>query len=201
MQTAHGARDHNKAHLLSRLCLHSSSPTMHHFTTICLALALACCLRGATATVQLRVTVDCPRTRTITGMAENPKVWESFDDNLNDVIVNDCNVRNPGLFFASTVSAESATTFLFYVAQAKNFRAFRKCVNQNSLMVKRCTLVAVCRTDKDDCEAPTTTVTTTATTTVTTTTSTTSTTTTTTTTTSATATADAVAPTTSCVKP
>eukprot|EP00049_Salpingoeca_infusionum_P026900 m.28810 g.28810 ORF g.28810 m.28810 type:complete len:255 (-) comp9079_c0_seq1:325-1089(-) len=137
------------------------------FTT-CLVLALVMCIHSSNA-LELRVLADCPRERTITGMAENQKVWDFFDDSLDAVLNDDCNVLNPARFYTSTVIAETASSFLFNVANVKNFRVLRKCIKQhldasNPLKVKRCAFTSVCRTDKESCQPP---VATTATTTTT----------------------------------
>eukprot|EP00049_Salpingoeca_infusionum_P001151 m.45599 g.45599 ORF g.45599 m.45599 type:complete len:263 (+) comp10891_c1_seq1:341-1129(+) len=183
---------------MNSLCLSLSHGSFTMRTITLLSLTLLMCLESIAA-LELRVTAECARERTITGMASNPKVWDTFDSRLLDALVNVCQVRRPAQFFTPTIVAESASTFLFDVANGKNFRALRKCINQHvaagdPVKVKRCDLTLVCRTDKATCFAPpptTTTTTTTSTATTTTTTTTTSTTSTTMTTTTTTATTTA----------
>eukprot|EP00049_Salpingoeca_infusionum_P027893 m.34880 g.34880 ORF g.34880 m.34880 type:complete len:240 (-) comp9824_c0_seq1:41-760(-) len=126
-------------------------------------LAFAMCAPSShlVASVEVRVTVDCPRSRTITGMAEKAKAWSTFDTNLRNAIVNNCGLSDAGHdFIYSTVEAESATTFLVNVAEGENFLAFKECVEQfyadhNPLTVQRCDLVHACRTDDlEECKEP-----------------------------------------------
>ena len=74
---------------------------------------------SVSATLTMRVTVECPRDRNIIGMSENAKVWDSFDDQLMTALVDDCQAEFPEAFDLTTLTAESPTTFTFDVNSAK----------------------------------------------------------------------------------